>query len=201
MLFKRWSILPGKLRAKAAKGVRSAGCLLILLLFSVVMASGAAAWDEPEQPSEYQVKAAFIYHFAKFVEWPSESSRRSPSTLTVCVLGRSPFGTALSSIGGLTVRGRRVTVTYIKRIQELESCDILFVSVSERGKLAQILSAVGTRPILTISDLKMFAAAGGMIGFIPVGDQIRFEINQRAALRSNLRISAQLLKLATSVSE
>lgn len=169
--------------------------LVLLLSFSVP----AAVFSEPDQSTEYQVKAAFIFQFAKFVEWPPEAAGRASNTFTICVLGKSPFGRSLHSLAGQTVHGRRVVVTQIRGTEEIESCNVLYVSSSEKGKLQQILAAVGTRPVLTISDIKRFASSGGMIGFVPVGDKVRFEINQRAALRSGLRISAQLLRLAVAV--
>ena len=166
---------------------------------SLLLLAPSLGLTETEVAGEYQVKAAYIYHFAKFIEWPSDAPGSAAQTLTVCVLGKSPFGKALGAISGKTVRGRRVMITHINRIEELEACEILFVSPSEKPKLSQILASVSSRPILTISDIKRFASAGGMIGFVPAGDRIRFEINQRAAQRSGLRSSAQLLKLATMI--
>ena len=172
-----------------------------MLMASLLFIGPHSAWPETNQTSEYQVKAAYLYHFAKFVEWPSDTTANVSPTLTVCVLGKSPFGDALNTISGKTVRGRRVVITFIKTIDDLKECDILFVSMSEKAKLGQILNSVASRSILTISDIKGFAAAGGMIGFVSVSDKVRFEINQRASQRSYLRISAQLLKLATIVTE
>jgi hypothetical protein len=173
---------------------------LLLLLLAATQTAGVARGDG-DQGVEYQVKAAFIYHFAKYVEWPSELAANPPPTLTVCVLGRSELGRALASIAGKSIRGRRVVVSYVRRVEELPPCDILFVGVSEKGRLDRILGATRARPILTVSDIKRFAASGGIIGFVPVGEKVRFEINQRAALQAKLRISAQLLKLATAVFE
>lgn len=173
---------------------------LSVLLAAAIQSSGVARGDA-DQAVEYQVKAAFIYHFIKYVDWPADLAGNPPPTLTLCVLGRSDFGRAIASISGKTVRGRRVVVSYVRRLEDLPSCDLLFVSVSERGRLPQILAATRSHPVLTVSDIKHFAAAGGIIGFVPVGERVRFEINQRAALHANLRVSAQLLKLATAVLE
>ncbi len=175
--------------------------LIPVLIASLLLFSPICARTETEEAGEYQVKAAYLYHFAKFVEWPSEAAGGSAPTLTLCVLGKSPFGKALTTIAGKTVRGRPVVISYIKQVEESASCDMLFVSQSEKAKLAQILSFVGSRPILTVSDIKRFVSAGGMIGFVPEKDRIRFEINRGAALRSGLRGSAQLLKLAVTVVE
>ena len=172
---------------------------MLVLTASPQLFGPPAARAEVSQVGEYQVKAAYLYNFAKFVEWPPDAA--GGSTLNICILGKSPFGDTLSAISGKTVRGRRVVITHIRRIEDLPACDILFVSLSERGRLGQILSAVATRPILTISDIRRFVAAGGMIGFVSVNERVRFEINQRVAQRSSLRVSAQLLKLATTVAE
>jgi hypothetical protein len=168
---------------------------LLVLVASLLFCAPSITWSEP---GEYQVKAAYLYHFAKFVEWPSDAASAS---LNICVIGKSPFGSALSSISGKKVRNRSVVISYLNRIDELKECDILFVCASEKARLSQILAAMASRPTLTVSDLKHFASAGGMIGFVSVSDKLRFEINQRAAQRAGLRVSAQLLKLATMVVE
>jgi hypothetical protein len=172
---------------------------IIVLMASLLLFAPPSARTETNQAGEYEVKAAYLYHFAQFVEWPDTG--RAPSALNVCVLGKSPFGNALAAISGKKVKNRRVSVVYIDRIEDMRECDILFVSVSEKARLDQILASISSRPILTISDIKRFIAAGGMIGFVPEADRLRFEINQRAAQRSSLRVSSQLLKLATRVAD
>lgn len=190
------------LRSLEAAGpvLRKFYLLLAALLMTLVL-SAPFARGEVDQAGEYQVKAAFLNHFAKYIEWPAEAAGKAYPTLTVVVLGKSNFGKAFASISGKTVRGRRVTVSYIRRIEDLEACDILFVSVSEKARLGQILAAVASLPIVTVSDIRRFVFAGGMIGFVSVNEKVRFEINQHAAGRCGLRISAQLLKLATAVVE
>jgi hypothetical protein len=186
----------GKRNEAWGKRWLSAWALLAVLVLAV-----PEARSDSDQAEEYQVKSAYIYNFAKFVVWPSKPEAKAAATLTMGVIGRSPISKSLASFVGKGLRGRRIVVTSIKRLEELDSCDLLFVSVSEKGRLHEILAAVGTRPILTVSDIKRFVAAGGMIGFVPVGEKVRFEINQRAALSSNLHLNAQLLKLATEVLE
>ena len=203
MVFRNWRERYSNRRDHpGVPGQKNLSKLVLMLTASLLLLVGSTlARSETGEVGEYQVKAAYIYRFARFVEWPSDAPGRIAPTLTVCALGKSPFGDALNSIAGKTVGGRRVAVIYISRIEELEACDILFISVSERAKLGHILASVASRPILTISDIKRFVTAGGMIGFVSVNDRVRFEINQRAAQRSGMRISAQLLKLATTVTE
>lgn len=182
-------------------GIPFKGTVSLLLLAVTLFFGPSLAWSDTTQASEYEVKAAYLYQFAKFIEWPSEGAGSGAVNLSICVLGKSPFGGAFSTYVGKKVRNRRVTVAGINRIEELNDCDILFVSTSEKAKLKQILASAASRPVLTISDIKHFAAAGGMIGLISVDDKLRFEINQRATQRSNLRVSAKLLKLAVTVVE
>ena len=150
--------------------------------------------------SDYQVKAAYLYHFARFVEWPAEAAG---APLTISVIGKAPasFAAALAGISGKTVRNRRLVINFVDRVEDLQGCDILFVTGVEKGRVEHILASVASRPILTVSDLSRFVATGGMIGFVPGNDKVRFAINQRVSQRSGLRISAQLLKLATTVVE
>ena len=168
---------------------------------ALLLAWPLCAWTETKEPSEYEVKAAYLYQFTKFIEWPADASGNAGPTMSVCILGKSPFGGAISSIAGMKVRNRFVVVSGINRVEERKECDILFVCASERSRLNQILSSTASHPVLTISDIKHFASAGGMIGFVSVGEKVRFEINQQAMQRSNLRVSAKLLKLATEVFE
>jgi hypothetical protein len=172
---------------------------LLMMLAGLLCPGPSRVRAETGQASEYQVKAAYLYHFAKFVEWPADTAGKPPATLMIAVLGKSSIGAALEAISGSTVKNRRVVIVSTSRVEELKGCDILFVCMSERVKLDRILASVASRPILTVSDIRGFAASGGMIGFVATHDNIRFEINHRASQRSGLIISSQLLKLATEV--
>ena len=172
---------------------------LLMMLAGLLCSGQSRVRAESGQASEYQVKAAYLYHFAKYVEWPADTAGRPSAPLTIAVLGKSPIGGALGAISGSTVKNRRVVIVFITRVEELQGCDILFVCASERTKLDRILASVASRPILTVSDIRGFAAAGGVIGFVSAHDRIRFEINHRASQRNGLVISSQLLKLATDV--
>ena len=174
-------------------------CLLMMVVTGLLCPVPPRVRAESGQAGEYQVKAAYLYHFAKYVEWPADTGANQLAPLTISVLGKSPIGGALEAISGQTQKNRRIVIVFITRIEELKACDILFVCASERPKLEHILASVASRPILTVSDIKHFAASGGMIGFISRQDRIHFEINQRASQHSGLTISAQLLKLATEV--
>ena len=181
-------------------GAARAVILTAAVISALLLCLPSPGRTETEQAGEYQVKSAYLYNFAKYIDWPAEGSVNS-GTFTICILGKSPFGNALGAIAGKSVRGKHVAVTYINRIEDLKECQILYIAASEKGNLSQILATVASRPILTVSDTRRFATSGGAIGFVIVNDKIRFEINQRIAHRAGLRISAQLLKLATTVTD
>jgi hypothetical protein len=149
---------------------------------------------------EYQVKAAFIYNFALYVEGPTNADGiRKP--YTVCIIGTNYLGPALASIKGRVIRNRRLVVTQVREVEDVGDCEILFISASEKTNLTSILEAVRSRPVLTISDMERFTQSGGMIGLMTLDNKVRFEINLKQAQRSRLRVSSQLLKLARDVIE
>lgn len=151
-------------------------------------------------PTEHQVKAAFLYNFAKFVEWPIEAFATPASPLQLCVLGEDPFGSDLKDIvKGKVVAGHEVEVLNPDNLQQCKNCHILFVSPSERARARQILEALQDKSVLTIGDTKGFAEQGGMINFVLENDRVRFEINLKAAERARLRISSKLLNVAKLV--
>ncbi len=146
---------------------------------------------------EYLIKAAFLYNFAKFTEWPAGSFSDSAAPLDVCVFGEDPFGDALESIAGKLIRGRKVAVHRVASIEAAAACHLLFISESEATRLAGILESLRGRPVLTIADMPDFARAGGIINLkTNPNDKVRFEINAAIAKRAGLRLSSKLLNLA-----
>jgi hypothetical protein len=146
---------------------------------------------------EYQVKAAFLYNFAKFVDWPAGAAG---NTIVIGVLGDDPFGAILDfTFEGKTVGGKEFEVRRFQRIDQLQVCQVLFVSDSEEQNLGRILAALRGVPVLTVSDSRNFVSAGGMIELLLEDKKIRFDINLRGVKGSRLRISAQLLQLARKV--
>lgn len=149
-------------------------------------------------PTEYQVKAAFLYNFGKFVEWPQSSA--PPSVFTICVLGKDPFGAVLDElIKDKSIQGRKLAVRRPGRVEDAGGCQILFISSSEDARLPHILEVVRGSSVLTVGEAERFARRGGMIKFRLEGGKVRFEINPDAAAQAGLTISSQLLKLATIV--
>jgi hypothetical protein len=154
---------------------------------------------EDKVPSEYVLKAAFLYNFAKFVEWPEEAFSDGQGVMSICVLGEDPFGRALESIESKTVKGRKVMIRRSERLADLKGCHILFISRSKEKDLAQILTDLRDSNVLTVGDMADFAERGGIINFITAGKKLRFEINMEAAEQNGLKISSKLLKLADTL--
>lgn len=167
----------------------------------VLLSFPAASQDAPSVP-EYQVKAAFLYNFAKFVEWPAETHPSPDSPLRVGVLGKDPFEEALErTFKGRTAQGRGFTITRSDDPKNLLTCHIVFISITDRERLAAHLKPFEGRPVLTVGEMPGFARAGGHVNFYLQEKQVRFEINPTAAGRAGLRISSKLLQLARIVRE
>jgi hypothetical protein len=177
------------------------GRVALALLTAAVI--GACCWSPASAAlasSEYQVKAAFLYNFLKFVEWPADGLN-SPTTICVGILGRDPFDDALESVKGKSAKGRKVVVVHFRTLEEVKGCDLLFICASEKGRLGQILKHAHNSRMLTVADQDGFCEAGGMINLVFVKSRVGFEVNVAAATRAKLRISSQLLKLARNVLE
>jgi hypothetical protein len=174
--------------------------LALLLPALVVLLSAKQLRAQDGRPTESQVKAAYLYNFGKFVQWPDRVS--SPDSLAICVLGRDPFGPVLdSTVAGENIDGRKIFVKRLIGLQEAASCSILFVSSSEESRLAAIIPAAQRMKVLTVSDIRNFIQRGGAIGFLTEQGKIRFEVNRKAAEQCHVSLSSELLKVATRVIE
>lgn len=179
---------------------RKAPAVLALLLPALLgfLAPWAPAAHAQEAYREYDVKAAFLYNFVKFVEWPAAAFRDDRSPIEICVFGTDPFGQSLGDVvKGETVGGRGLTVRRPASLGSFEGCHVLFVCASERERISEVLAAAGRRPVLTVADSEGFLRAGGMINFILDEGRVRFRINEAPAERVRLTISSKLLRLAT----
>jgi YfiR/HmsC-like len=169
-----------------------------LLTFLCVTGTSRAEGQEP--PSEYQVKAAYLLNFLKFVEWPDDAFADPLAPYVVGVVGDDPFGSALPQVViGKTVQGRDLVIRVYRAGEAVRGAHILFISASEKKRLPAILSALRGLSTLTVGDTEEFLEAGGMIQFLSENDRIRFAINVDAARRGRLRISSKLLSLAKVV--
>jgi hypothetical protein len=145
-----------------------------------------------------QVKAAFLYNFAKFVEWPPGAFADGRDVITLCLFEHDPLASALAGLHGKLVQGRTLSVRKCRRVSELKGCQIFFASAADKSWLVQALAALRDLPVLTVSDsVADFVQLGGIINLIPYEDKIRFEISVDNARQAHLKISSQLLKLAS----
>ena len=151
-----------------------------------------------ERPTEYEVKAAFLYNFAKFVKWPDDEPLGA--TFVIAVLGTDPFGPALdSTLAGKTVLDRSVEIRRIDSVAAASGAQILFIGSSEKARLGEIVTALGTARVLTVGDMDGFVERGGMIGFKLRQEVVRFDINLDQVNRAGLKMSSQLVRLAQRV--
>lgn len=147
--------------------------------------------------SEYEVKAAFLYNFTRFVSWSQVGDSSAP--LEVCVFGDDPFGELLDPLHGRKSQGRELQIRYPENTYSLTGCDVLYIGQSESRNLANIFNIAQQHGMLTVSDLQDFARKGGMFGYVKRGNVIRFEINLKAATEAGLTINSRLLELAVRV--
>jgi hypothetical protein len=153
-------------------------------------------------PEEYQVKAAFLFHFAQLVDWPTGVLNTSDPSLRLCIFDDEPRRQELQSpIEGKTIGTRVIHVRQINQSQEIRGCNILFLSRDEARRQTAILKSLRGVPVLTVGETNNFLSDGGMIRFHLEADQIRFDVNLDGAESSHLKISSRLLLLATSVTQ
>ncbi|HEU5231236.1 MAG TPA: YfiR family protein [Terriglobales bacterium] len=166
------------------------------ILFTCLLAFCGLA--HADRPSEYQVKAAYLYNFGKFVNWPADAG--AASEFDVCVLGTDPFGPLLdATVSDSTINGKRVIARRIGRAQDAASCRVVFIAASESQRLGSDLAVLSKLHVLTVSDNAHFLERGGMIQFVLEGDRVRFAVNLSAAQEAGLTLSSELLKVATKV--
>jgi hypothetical protein len=173
-------------------------------LTAVVIAWGLlaipGALGQSPKPTDYDVKAVYLYNFGRFVEWPGKVEATQGGTFAVCVLGQDPFGPSLdTTLAGETIGGKTVVAKRISSAQESGNCRILFLSFMEASRLNRIITDLDKKAVLTVSDMPQFVKSGGMIQFVLEKNRIRFEVNLTATQRAGLTLSSELLKVATVV--
>jgi hypothetical protein len=163
-------------------------------------AVGSAAPASSAASREYGIKSVFLFNFARFVAWPPNAFAAADAPLVIGVLGEDPFGDSLDlAAKAEIVNGHRLVVRRFVRVEEIDTCHILFISRSESGRLEAIFSALNGRSTLTVSDLEDFATRGGMIRFVTDKNRIQLHINLQAAIAANLTLSSKLLRPAEIV--
>jgi len=174
----------------------------LLIVASALIFIVPQVWSQSEPLNDYQVKAAYLYTFTKFVEWPPEVSSDSNAPVVLGIVGKDPFGKSLTDlIAGKSVNGKKVVAKQFKEGQDLRNCQVLFVSTSEKNRLTQILGELNGSSVLTVSEIEGFAQSGGMIALVLENNKVKLEINLEAAARAHLKMSAKMLAVARIVAE
>ena len=174
-------------------------------LFAILILCGVCA-AKPQRifgqraSAEYEVKAAYLYNFAKFVEWPAKAFPSDKSPIVLCVFGKDPFSGELeTTVLGKTMEGRAFETRHTNRVEELHVCQMVFVSDGEAKHIAEILAVVKDAPVLLVGESPKFAEDGGEIGFVLQDGKVHFAVNVDAVERAHLRVSSKLLSLAKIV--
>jgi hypothetical protein len=169
------------------------GALLCLLCPSALPA-------QVDQRTEYKFKAAYLYNFLQFIEWPDQAFPVADSPLIVGVIGDDPFEGALQqTMQDENVNGRKVSVQRISKIEDATHCHCIFIPRSKRDQLVQLLSILDSKHVLTVSEIEGFADLGGGINFYVQDNKLRFEVNTDVLQKAKLKVSSKLLRLARVV--
>jgi hypothetical protein len=172
---------------------------LLLVLMMMIGATPAQAADATEA-YETQVKAAYLYKFAAYVEWPEGSFARDDSPIVIGVIGADALADELQLlVTGQTLKGRRFHVRRMQRVESPFEVQVLFVGPIERDRMDAALAATRGHPVLTVSDSRVAHARGSMINFVPSGDRLRFQVALRPVTASRLKLSALMLTAAAQV--
>lgn len=173
--------------------------VLVAALIAALLAAGSARAKQPARSPELPIKAAFLYKFGGFVDWPPRAFAGAQSPLVVCVIGRDPFGEALDQVArGRTAGERPVAVRRFEALTAETPCHIAYLGGGLRQSVAEALAAADGAPVLTVTDEDR-GAARGAVHFVSTGGRVRFHIDDAKAQRRGLQISSKLLNLALSV--
>ena len=172
----------------------------LLVLVWLGLSVGAPAADAFQGESEDRIKAAYLYKFAAYVEWPASAFAKADSPLTIGIVGADEMASELIKLkGGPLINNRAMEVKLLKPGEPLTGIQVLFVGRHESAPLSRILERVQTLPVLSVTELAGALGAGSIINFVPVDDRIRFEVSVAQAERSGLKVSARLLGVAQKI--
>jgi len=174
---------------------------LFLLIVAVISIFGASPGFAAVKPSEQQLKAAYLYNFAKFITWPDTAFSDAEAPMVIGVLGKNPFNGELHQLTARNVRKRPIEIRYFKSLNELKDCQLLYIASEDEGELKSILKSLSTKPLVTVGEGKKFADSGGIIQFVTKRDRLKFIINLDVAKANGIKIEAQLLSLAVEILE
>jgi hypothetical protein len=186
---------------KTAASRKSVVCVLVILA-AISLGLASQAGCGAQSATEYQLKAAYLFNFLKFVEWPDAPPKELQPKWVIGVIGTSPVGDELLKlVESKNVLGKELEVKTFKSTENLRSCNILFVSDSEKKRLPAILASLRGSSVMTVADMDHFIDAGGMVQFVVESERVRISIDVGATGRARLKISSKLLALARAVTE
>jgi hypothetical protein len=172
---------------------------VVLLALAAALAWPAALRAQSAKQREYEIKAAYLYNFIRYIDWPADTLPPAGGRITIGIVGDNPFGTAIDPLNGKQIKGCTLVVKQIVEAKDLEQCQIVFICASEKLRLQEIFGELKESKALTVSEIDGFASKGGIINFIYERNKVRFEINPDTAKRAGLNVSSELLKLARLV--
>ncbi len=168
--------------------------------FVLALLFGATLQSVPAQTlaaPEYKIKAAFLFNFAVLTEWPTNAFASEKAPLKIGVLGKDPFGRLLEdAMRDKNIHGRKIEIKRFKQLKDLETCHLLFISLSEEEHLEEISALLAKQPVLTVSEIDRFNFRGGLIWLIKEKDEIKFRIRKGKVRENGLKLSSKLLTLA-----
>lgn len=180
---------PGRFYGRA----RLAGWAWLALALSALLTVPAAGRTRSR---EYDVKAAFLYNFAIFIEWPKTAFAQPDSPLVIGILGTDPFGASLEeTVRGERVRGRPIVIKRFSEAADAQGCHMVFISASEQRRVKELLRQLSRPSLVTVGDMPGFVEAGGLIGFV-TEDRVSIRINPSALRETKVLVSSKLLRLA-----
>lgn len=195
---------PAALRLLTVRILRSLGIPLFSLLIAsicLIVSAGPVALGQRSKPTQYDVEAAYLVQFPKFVQWPPFiQTLGGPKSFDICVLGSDPYGRILQEdVAGEKIEGLPLVARQVRSASSVAGCRVLFLSSSESAQIAEDLDQIKGISVLTVSELPDFTLRGGMIEFVLMGHRVRFRINMTNMEQAGLVASSQLLKVAAAV--
>ncbi len=172
-----------------------------LLFLSILIGISPCKYLEAKEHSlEYKIKAAYLYNFSKFTDWPNQASFNETQSFYICILGKDPFGSTLTPIENKTIHGKQIKLVFLNRLDSsITDCRVLYIAEQNQYAVQSILQAISNTSILTVGDADNFATNGGIIGFVIEDGHVRLQINETVAYQAKLKFDPRLLRLGKSV--
>jgi hypothetical protein len=172
--------------------------VIFRVVIAVIAMTPASGQEYPSM--EDQVKAVYLYNFAKFIEWPADTFPSAKNAFRLCIYGYNPFGSALDElVQGKTLNNRQLEVRRIIEPAELKACQMVFIDEKESTRLPEILKNLAGTSALVVGESEGFAERGGAVEFFLEDKKLRFSFNVDALQRARLQASSKLLALARIV--